>query len=95
LERVTTVKFYLTKISGECYMMISTDKQPKMDDFVGEYTVIKENIKSIYYITVSGYEQSYYTLTAVVERKGDGQAASLAPIILQEGVSQSFTIEPG
>jgi hypothetical protein len=70
-------------------MLVSNTTEATLDQFAGEYHMITSNFADKYYITVRGWEQSYFSVTAVVVRSD--KEAVLAPIVLQEAAAQSFT----
>lgn len=72
LEDVNEVRFYITVLSGESFMLVSTDANLDLSTYNGTISnsvSIKKNISSTYYVYIAALEQSFFVLNNHVIRK--------------------------
>lgn len=95
VTEISSVKFILTVISGNCYLSGSTNRTAKEIGDERNRLAVKNilrygtPISDQYYLKVLCVQPSYYSLLAVVTR---GDSGSLQPFQLAEGISQQFSL---
>lgn len=104
-ENVVGVDFFLSTISGDCILLASTiDKFPQLSKDSREenpnvrthlYYIKFNESADAYYVSVFAYDESYYTLTAVVTRKSKQNETLISELDLYENIPMINYIEEG
>jgi hypothetical protein len=71
IKDVDEVRFYLTVISGDCYMLVANSSSQNYDEmYTSMWNVVsfKESISNVYYLTIIASEQSYFMVNSHVIR---------------------------
>lgn len=94
-QEAKEVRFHMTIISGEVYMIVSTNPEEDLQKYNGSIwnsVSFKENITSVYYIYVVALEQSYFMINNHVVRQS-ATTAQVGTMVLQKDIAHTFTLE--
>ena len=99
---VSSITFTYTDITGNIYILISkTEKYPTESNFdIGSFGGVPiilngsyyEDFSGNYYITVVGYETSYYSLRALITYKDNNGTVLDTYIQLEENKAETYTL---
>ena len=100
---VSSITFSYTDITGNIFIVISkTEKYPSETSFdIGSYGGVPivlngsfyEDFSGTYYVTVVGYETSYYSLRALITYKDNNGTVLDTYIHLKENKAETYTLK--